>query len=591
MHLTTNPYALILAASGLATIIMSLFIFSRLKSAERSFALVIALAGWWAVSYSGELWSTGLLSMLFWLKLEYIGITLLGPALLLFIRVFTSKQKILFKAYHTCILIIPIFTVILVCTNDSHHFYYESLSVDDRGHFPLLIIKPALWYYVFTIYFYVTIVWSIYSLITAFKRVDQIYKKQKNIILYAVIIPWIFNILYKFGIRPNQNIDLTPFAFIATSGIISFGLLRYKLLDIISASREKIFESMQDGVLVLDAYDKVIDKNKQMEILVPAIKNKKTGSNLPSLFPFAKNLHEGVMERRKNTVEIEIDGPDGHKYFEVDINILFDRRADYGGCILIFNNITQRKKDALSLMALNELKDRLFSIIAHDLRSPLINIMEMVKLIDEQAITEKEFKLHLPELSKNLTYTSGLLDNLLHWSKSQLKGEMINPVKLDIRKIIQPEIKYYQQKATEKGIYLHSSVEDETLVYIDEEMIQLVIRNLIGNAVKYCTSEDHIIVSSTLNASSEITICVADTGSGMKAETVKKLFMLETFTTRGTNNEQGTGLGLQLCKDFIEKNKGEIWVTTEEGIGSKFFFTIPSAQPTLFTALECTNTI
>jgi len=112
-------------------------------------------------------------------------------------------------------------------------------------------------------------------------------------------------------------------------------------------------------------------------------------------------------------------------------------------------------------------------------------------------------------------------------------------------------------------------------------MIQLVVRNLIGNAIKYCTSQDHIVVSSTHNSSSEVTICVADTGSGMNAETASKLFMLKTFTTRGTNNEQGTGLGLQLCKDFISKNKGRIWVTTEEGIGSKFFFTIPSALPTL----------
>ena len=581
MHLTTNPYALILATSGIATILMSLIIFSRLKSAERSFALVIGLAGWWALTYSGELWSTSLASMLFWLKLEYVGIAFLSPALAFFIKVFTSQQRFYLKPHHLLIIVIPIITVYLVSTNDVHHLYYKSLSIQKFGALTTLKIVPYKWYYIFTTYFYSILAWTIFSLITAFKRGDQMYKKQKNIILYAVLIPWVFNIFYKIGFSPDENIDATPFAFIATSLIISFGLLRYKLLDIIPASREKIFESMQDGVLVLDANDKVIDKNKQMEILLPTLTNKIRRVNLSGLFPSAKNLLEGVKERRKNRVEIDIEGADGVTYFEVDINVLFDRRADYGGCILIFNNITQRKKDALSLIALNELKDRLFSIIAHDLRSPLINIMDMVKLIDEQVITEKEFKLLLPELSKNLNYTSGLLDNLLHWSKSQLKGERIKPVKLDIRKIIQPEIEYYQQKATEKGIYLNSTVEDETLVYIDEEMIQLVVRNLIGNAIKYCTSQDHIVVSSTHNSSSEVTICVADTGSGMNAETASKLFMLKTFTTRGTNNEQGTGLGLQLCKDFISKNKGRIWVTTEEGIGSKFFFTIPSALPTL----------
>ncbi|MDQ6812394.1 MAG: HAMP domain-containing histidine kinase, partial [Bacteroidota bacterium] len=289
-------------------------------------------------------------------------------------------------------------------------------------------------------------------------------------------------------------------------------------------------------------------------------------------------LHKGVKERKKSTIEIEVDVNDVKNYFEVDINILLDRKSEYSGSILIFNNITQRKKDAISLAALNEQKDRLFSIIAHDLRSPLINIMEMVRLIDEQVITEKEFKKYLPDLSKNVNYTSVLLDNLLHWSKSQLKGEVINPVNLDIRKIVKHELAYYQQKAAEKGIYLSSTIEAETRVFVDAEMMQLVIRNLIGNAIKYCTKDDHIIVLLNEISQDEVTICVKDTGSGMRSETVEKLFMFENFTTRGTNNEQGTGLGLQLCKDFVEKNNGRIWVTTELNIGSKFYFTVPAAR-------------
>ena len=579
MHLSLNPYALILSVSGLATIIMSIIIFNRLKSAERSFAFLIGLAGWWALTYAGELFCTTLEAMIFWLKLEYIGITMLPVALLLFIHVFIFKHKLVIKPFHAWIVLIPTITLIAVFTNDTHHYYYHSLVVDSRGTFPLLSIRPAFWYYVFTVYFYSALAWSIYALITAFKSADSIYIKQKKVILYALIIPWIFNIFYKFGISSDQNIDLTPFAFIVTSIIIFFGLIKYKLLDIIPAAREKIFESMQDAVLVLDSSEKVIDNNMQMDLLLLHWFREIKGADLATLFPHAVKLHEAVRQRRKNTVEIEVKYDNDTNYYEVDINILSDRISEYNGCILIFNNITQRKKDAISLVALNEQKDRLFSIIAHDLRSPLINIMEMVRLIDEQVITETEFKMYLPELSKNLNYTSSLLDNLLHWSKSQLKGEIINPVNLDLRKIVEPEIAYYQHKATEKGIYLSSTNEDEIRVYVDAEMIQLVIRNLIGNAIKYCSKNDHIIVSSNISSNNEVTICVKDTGSGMTPETVEKLFLFQAFTTRGTNNEQGTGLGLQLCKDFVEKNNGKIWVTTELGIGSNFYFTIPLALP------------
>jgi signal transduction histidine kinase len=582
MHLSLNPYALILSVSGLATIILSIVIYNRLKSAERSFAFVIGLAGWWAMTYAGELFSSNLAAVKFWLKLEYLGITMLPLALLLFIHVFIFKQKLVLRLFHAWIALVPVSTLLLVFTNDYHHYYYKSLTIDTIGAFPLLTIEPSFWYYIFMGYFYAALGWSVYSLATAFKTADRIYVKQKRIIFYALVIPWIVNIFYRLGVRAEQNIDLTPFAFIATSIIISFGLLRYKLLDIIPAAREKIFDSMQDGVLVLDAYDTVVDKNSQMECVLPQLSQLIIGANLVTIFPLAYQLQEDVRERRKNTSEIEIERDGKKNYYEVDINVLTDRISDYSGCILIFNNITQRKNDAISLAALNEQKDRLFSIIAHDVRSPLVNIMDMVRLIDEQVITETEFKTYLPELSKNLNYTSSLLDNLLHWSKSQLKGEVISPVNLDIRKIVKHEITYYQQKATKKGIYLSSTIEDETRVFVDAEMVQLVIRNLIGNAIKYCSEDDYIIVSATANFN-EVTVCIKDTGSGMKPEIVEKLFMFETFTIRGTNNEQGTGLGLQLCKDFIEKNNGKIWVKTELNVGSKFYFTMPVAHSKILT--------
>jgi signal transduction histidine kinase len=152
--------------------------------------------------------------------------------------------------------------------------------------------------------------------------------------------------------------------------------------------------------------------------------------------------------------------------------------------------------------------------------------------------------------------------------------------------MVKHEIAYYQQKALQKGIYLSNAIEDEIFVYADAEMIQLVIRNLIGNSIKYCSGEDRIIASSSFEAPGEVVVCIMDTGSGMDQGTVEKLFLPETFTTRGTNNEQGTGLGLQLCKDFVEKNNGRIWVTSKFGIGSKFYFTIPLAQPKIAATFD-----
>jgi hypothetical protein len=136
MHLSLNPYALILSVSGLATIILSIVIYNRLKSAERSFAFVIGLAGWWAMTYAGELFSSNLAAVKFWLKLEYLGITMLPLALLLFIHVFIFKQKLVLRLFHAWIALVPVSTLLLVFTNDYHHYYYKSLTIDTIGAFP-----------------------------------------------------------------------------------------------------------------------------------------------------------------------------------------------------------------------------------------------------------------------------------------------------------------------------------------------------------------------------------------------------------------------------------------------------------------------
>ncbi|HCN85285.1 MAG TPA: hypothetical protein DIT07_16950, partial [Sphingobacteriaceae bacterium] len=119
-----------------------------------------------------------------------------------------------------------------------------------------------------------------------------------------------------------------------------------------------------------------------------------------------------------------------------------------------------------------------------------------------------------------------------------------------------------------------NSIKTHTMVFADKDMIELVLRNLIANAIKFCSKGDKISISAEQD-DYIITVCVSDTGMGIKNENIDKLFGLSAFTTRGTDNEQGTGLGLLLCKDFIEKNNGKIWVESIYGEGSKFYFQIP----------------
>ncbi len=229
---------------------------------------------------------------------------------------------------------------------------------------------------------------------------------------------------------------------------------------------------------------------------------------------------------------------------------------------------------ALELRELNALKDKLFSIISHDLRSPLFSLIGMLKLAKEGHFTVAEQKEILDDLSKNVEYNTDLLENLLKWANSQLKGSTINPVKFDITDVVKTKVELYSKSAKQKGVTLKNLVCDGCNVYADRDMVELVVRNLITNAIKFTEAGDEIkILSSQKNGHLEL--CVADNGVGITADIFPKLFGNQVITSRGTNNEKGTGLGLILCRDFIRLNGGSIWAESEVNVGSKFYFTLP----------------
>ncbi|MDD2279431.1 MAG: ATP-binding protein [Bacteroidales bacterium] len=240
---------------------------------------------------------------------------------------------------------------------------------------------------------------------------------------------------------------------------------------------------------------------------------------------------------------------------------------------IISQNI-EIQQQAAQLRELNNLKDKLFSIISHDLRSPLGSLITLLNLTQQGFFTEEGFKEVIDELSKNVGYTSELLENLLNWAQTQMQGLKISPSVFKLHKVVETKLALYSEQASNKGIILRNLIEDDIEVYADSAMIELVVRNLIANSIKFCDKGSTVsILASPRN--NHMMISVADTGVGMSQEQVKRIFGREIFSTLGTANEKGTGLGLMLCKDFVNLNNGEIWVKSIEGVGSEFFFTIP----------------
>ncbi|GAA0747593.1 ATP-binding protein [Gaetbulibacter jejuensis] len=228
------------------------------------------------------------------------------------------------------------------------------------------------------------------------------------------------------------------------------------------------------------------------------------------------------------------------------------------------------------LEEVNKVKDRLFSIVSHDLKDSISSIKGFIDLLREDSLTKEEFYELIPELSENADNASLLLFNLLNWSKSQMQNLESNPELFNIQDVFHNKMGLIEQKVEQKRIVLIDESQRD-FVYADKSMIEIVIQNLLTNAVKFSRIGDAITVSNR-DQNGKSLICVEDTGVGISPENLNKLFKNNTFTTIGTKNEKGTGLGLTICKELVELNDGRIWVESVQNVGTKFFVELPKTK-------------
>lgn len=235
------------------------------------------------------------------------------------------------------------------------------------------------------------------------------------------------------------------------------------------------------------------------------------------------------------------------------------------------------KTQQVKLENLNQIKDRLFSIISHDLRSPLNTLQGFLSLLNtgDNFLNTHEGELILDNTKERLTVSLDLLDNLLFWASSQMDSLRVDKTEFIFFQIVEENFKLFQVIATQKNIVLSNLVNPDLLIKADLNMIKMICRNLISNAIKF-TPKGGQVELSTIEHTDFIQVCISDTGIGIAPEKQKMIFNLDTrHSTKGTEQESGTGVGLILCKEFIEDHHGKIWFESEEGKGTTFFFTLP----------------
>jgi len=244
--------------------------------------------------------------------------------------------------------------------------------------------------------------------------------------------------------------------------------------------------------------------------------------------------------------------------------------------VTITEKATLLESQAEELQELNLLKTRLFSVIAHDLKSPMYAMRNLFKNMHQQNLPAEKIREVVPEVLMDLNYTIGLMENLLQWCKTQMHSNQVKKEDLDLTQMIHSAVALMRLQAEAKQIDIVQTSLEPVLAFADKEMINLVIRNLVSNAVKFTPQQGNIEIG--INEMEDfVEVYIQDSGAGISKEALRKINENNFYSTKGTASESGTGLGLMLCKEFLSRNNGQLHIESEVGRGSIFSFTLPNS--------------
>ena len=341
--------------------------------------------------------------------------------------------------------------------------------------------------------------------------------------------------------------------------------LNYKLVIATNGqSAIEMVDKTRPDLVLLDIMMPGMDGYETCEI----IKSKKENENLPIIFLTALNEKANIIKG------FEVGGVD---YITKPFNKeeLISRVETH-----LELKFTQDalKKNTKYLYELNSLKDKMFSVIGHDLRSPLGSVKMTLEFLSEtiSEASREELQTTVDFLLKTTNEAFSLLDNLLGWGRAQSGNISINKEKVNLADLVNSVYLIHKKNIGAKNIEFLNNVEKGTSICADLNTITAVLRNLLSNAIKFTPNYGSIIISS-VNLENLVRIEVKDTGVGIPVENIPKLFdSTQHLTTYGTNSESGSGLGLNLCYDFVKRNDGEISVESETGKGTSFYIDLPN---------------
>jgi PAS domain S-box-containing protein len=558
----------------------------RVARGAKPFATLMLALAVWSGCYALSLISEPLPVKVFWLNWTYLGIVTIPTSWLLLALQYSGYDGWLTRRRLLLFALIPLLTLLVIWTNAFHELFRSNTVINDLG--MLTATKePAFWLH--TAYSYVLLLLGSFFLVREALRLRHLYRGQAGMMLLGALVPWFGNVLSIFDIVPLFDLDLTPFAFLLTGGAISWCLFRYRLLDILPVARDTIIESMDDGVMVLDAQNRVVDINPAACAFIGHTAHEVVGQPVRQALSGYPELIERYHDVTATRDEIVIYNSGQQQSFDLRISPLYDRAGRYTGRLIVLRNITRLTQATRELYqakeaaeAANRAKSAFIRNMSHELRTPLTAIIgyndlirfqaEQLELADIRSDAER-----IRVASANLL---GLINGLLDLSRIEAGKVELIPEIFDLTELLDEVATTVEPLALQNENTLRiTATEDLGMLYTDRAKVRQILINLLHNAAKF-TNQGQIELAAqrtVMQGQALISLRISDTGIGIESEQMRNLFQVFTQGDATISRAYGgTGLGLALSRHFCQMLGGTIEVASQSGNGSTFTVTLPA---------------
>ncbi len=562
MHWQITPGATaVVLTAVLAAAVGALAWRRRSLPGAAALAGLMAAVAWWSLANGLEKAAVEPSLKIFFAKLQHVGIASVAPLWFMFALAYTQRR--LSGSTLALLWIMPVTNVVMAATNERHGWLWRHIEPSSAVPGAHLIYDHGTWFWVFSGYSYLLLIGGTLALALAILRFPHVYGRQAAALLVGATVPWLCNFIYLIGASPVPGLDLTPFAFTFAGALYGWSIFRFQLLDLVPVARDAVVESMSDGVIVLDAQDRLADINAAAQRLIGMTGDAPIGAPADHVL---RGWPELVSSNGRTSCEVR-RGTD--TCLDVRTVKLADRHGATTGRLIMLRDVSERAR-------IDQLRDDWTRTIVHDLRNPLASVSSALEILKEEADSWSDVQREMTDMARrNASRMFRLVNAFLDVERLE-SGRMplqLEPVRLD--RLVAALVELQGPRTEEKQLDVVTDVpENLSAALVDSSLIERVLENLFGNAIAFTPIGGRIRVSARAESAGGLLISVSDTGPGVPPDLRDRLF--QKFAS-GQAPGRGSGLGLAFCRLAVEAHGGSIWLDSEPGAGTTVSFTVPVA--------------